>query len=267
MSLPCFCVRGFTWRSLHATLAVVATVPLLTTITSGALYRFSRAVLLYEKPSVQFLLSIHTLSFLSLHTVYPIILGLLALALFVTSLPLSPMSTLVTSPSLANLRALLPASLTRRTLHRTGTLLIGSPFLTTALTGMAWTVSRYYLHHTKDDAAWLMDLHQGGYTGSPVLYTAALAVLSLAAFVPGLMLTAPWRAAFPAPQPKDRVRYTMLAVKNAFEREEDTDTDEAHAAPSSHDHDHDVHIHADSDSASGDGNDTRPSGDESDAHG
>ena len=196
--------RRWTCRSLHATLAVVSIVPILVTVASGALYRFCRGVLHWEKASCNVLLSLHTLSFLRLHTVYPILVAILSVALLLTSLPLRPLSSLLTSPSLASLRAvLLPDTLTRRTLHRTLTLLIAGPFLITALTGLVWTVFRHYLGATKEEAAPMMGFHQGGYTGlSPVLYTAVLGVLSFVAFVPGLMLTSAWRAAFPATRRK-----------------------------------------------------------------
>ena len=260
--LPGFCLRGWTLRRLHSTLALVTSLPLLSTVVTGVSYRFCRNALGFEKSSVHWLLSVHTLSFLSLHTLYPPLLSLLTLALMLTAFPLGPLAASLTTltsrllPSLSSSsssprppppRSSSPSSpsslslprLTPRLLHRYLTLALLPPLLSTALTGLLWTLSRHYLHQPKEAAAYLMAIHQGSYTGSPVAYTLSLGLLSVVALAPGVMLMGWWKrwvsgslvgggvgGVGTGGRGGDGVMYTMLNVKNAFEREEDDEEEE-----------------------------------------
>ena len=264
--------------------------PLLLTALTGVAYRVSRNVLGYEKPSVSWLMSVHTLSFLSLHALYPVLLALLTLALMATAFPLGPVAASLTS-LLSSLLSLLSSSssssristprtpltpssptsptsptslspspssssssssssplltlprLTPRLLHRYLTLLLFPPLLATTLTGLLYTLSRHYLHHPRETYHPLLAIHQGDYTSSPVAYTTGLALLVVAGVVPGVMLMGWWRkwvggrgvggggGGGGVGGVGGGVRYTMLAVKHAFEREDD-DEEEVMGGPS-----------------------------------
>jgi hypothetical protein len=169
-----------TSRWLHSTLAIIGVVPIFVTIISEG-----EGV---DKAWVQWLMSVHTLSFLSLHTVYPVVVALLVLALMTSALPLTNAATFLAAPSWTALQGFIPRFDSPRALHRTMTVFVAVPLSLTTMTGMVWTISRYYLNQSKGDAAYLMELHQGALWMSPVIYTGVLFLLCYFALFPGVLL-------------------------------------------------------------------------------
>ena len=228
----------WTFRYIHSTVALVAVLPLLLTLLTGFAYRFSRGVLHSEKANVKWLLDLHSMSTLSLHTVYPLLVALLTLIMAATGMPLGSLAK-----ALQRLRAgrsgvwsafvSLPNKYNLRTAHRMSTTLLMLPLSLTALTGAVWTVQQHYLGYSHDDSGWLMAIHQGSYLApdsrGPVFYTALLLLLTLPALLSGVTLLPQWSewrgagggARGGAAQSGRGVRYTMLSVKQAFEGDED----------------------------------------------
>ena len=177
------------WRSLHTWLGVAAFLPLLLTISSGFAYRLLRDGVGVGKPSVQWLMAVHTLSLLSLQAVYPLLVAVFAFGLALSSLPMRPIRRLLAAPSLTRLRALLiPDVWSARTQHRALTMGLTLPLLLTAVTGAVWTIQRHWLGAAKADVRYLMAIHQGSMFGSALLYTSLVFGLSLLGLLPGLML-------------------------------------------------------------------------------
>ena len=195
------------WRWTHTWLGVAACLPLFVTIATGFLYRFGRDVLGFSKPSMQWLMAVHSLSILSLQHLYPLLMAVVAFALVLTSLPLRPFQQLAANPSLLSLRRfLLPDTWTPRTQHRALTLVLAAPLLLSAVTGAVWTVQKHWLGMGKADIGYLMGIHQGSVFGSALLYTAALFLLSCLALTPGLLLVPSLAAAFTPRQPLAKQR-------------------------------------------------------------
>ena len=232
-----------TWtaRYLHSTFAVVAALPLLSTLLTGFAYRFSRGVLQSDKADVSWLMDLHTMSTVSLHTVYPLLVALATLFMAATGIPLSSLGK-----AWQRLRAgragvwvalvSLPTKFNVRALHRISTSLLLLPLSLTAVTGAVWTVQQHYLGYAREQSSWLLHLHQGNWLASgsrgPVMYTALLFLLTLPALLSGLTLLPLWTVWGSAGAAGGErgvggvragggVRYTMLSVKQAFEGEED----------------------------------------------
>ena len=226
----------WTFRYIHSAVAVVAVLPLLLTLVTGFAYRFSRGVLGSEKANVKWLMDLHTMSTLSLHSLYPLLVATVTLVMAAKGMPLGSLakawhrlragrggawSALVSLPSKYNLR----------TLHRGSTALLALPLSATALTGALWTVQQQWFGYPREQSSWLMHIHQGSYlTGDsrgPVLYTAALFLLTLPALLSGFTMLPAWgewrgvEGKAGAAQSSRGVKYTMLSVKQAFEGEED----------------------------------------------
>ena len=229
----------WTFRYIHSTIAVVAVLPLLLTLLTGFAYRFSRGVLHSEKANVKWLMDLHTMSTLSLHTVYPLLVALLTCIMAATGVQLGSLAK-----ALQRLRAgragawsaviSLPTKYNLRTVHRISTTLLLLPLALTALTGAVWTVQQHYLAYPREQSSWLMYIHQGSYLSEirgPVIYTASLLLLTLPALLSGLTLLPLWRQWRSGTASRSRggggiqsgggVRYTMLSVKQAFEGDDD----------------------------------------------
>ena len=189
---------AWTSRSIHSALALPIIAPLLLTILTGFTYRFARNVLHYDKPDVQWLMSLHSMSIAGLGGIYPLLVTAAVVAAAVTGVPLSLIGT-VWRRIMAGRRDVLtgvvglPTALSLRFLHRVVTAAIAGPLLVTALTGGVWTVQQYYLGHTRKQSGYLMGLHQGSFTGSTVLYTAVLFVCTLVALGTGFTLIPLWQ--------------------------------------------------------------------------
>lgn len=186
----------WTSRSIHSAVALPIIAPLLLTILTGFTYRFTRNVLHYDKSTVQWLLSLHTMSLVGLGAVYPLLVTSAVVVAAVTGVPLSSMGTVWRRLMAGNWDVVtgvigLPTTLNARVVHRAVTATVMLPLLVTALTGAVWTVQQYYLGHTRSQLAYLMSLHQGDFTGSVVVYTGVLLVLTLIALGTGGTLIPP----------------------------------------------------------------------------
>ena len=233
-----FSPSTWTFRFIHSTVALLAVLPLLLTLVTGFAYRFSRGVLHSEKADVKWLLELHSMSTLSLHSVYPLLVALLTFVMAASGMPLGSLAK-----AWQRLRAgrsgvwsafvSLPTKYNLRTVHRLSTTILVLPLCITALTGAVWTVQQQYLSYPREQSSWLMYIHQGGYLASdsrgPVLYTALLLLLTLPALLSGVTLLPQWsewrgvvggRGAGGV-QSGRGVKYTMLSVKQAFEGGED----------------------------------------------
>ena len=182
-------------RSIHSALALPLVAPLLLTISTGFGYRFARNVLQYERSSVQWLMSLHSMSIVWLGGVYPLLVAAAVLTAAVTGVPLSSIGTVWRRFRAGHRGDVLtgviglPDAFSLRFVHRTITACFLLPLVLTSLTGAVWTVQQYYLGHTRKQSSYLMDLHQGTQlTGSPVAYTAVLFVSTLVALASGYTL-------------------------------------------------------------------------------
>ena len=184
---------AWTARYLHSTLALPILLPLLITITTGFAYRFARNTLDYPKPSVHWLLSLHTGSIAGLAALYPLIVAALLLALAVTGAQLSSLAVMARRLAAGRWDVWTgvvgwPAVWSWRLVHRGVTAVVMAPLMLTAVTGAVWTVQQYWLGYGRKESGWLMSLHQGGFIGSTVGYTGVVFVLTLVALGTGITL-------------------------------------------------------------------------------
>ena len=186
----------WTSRTVHSALALPLLAPLALTVATGFAYRFARAVLHVDKGSVQWLLSLHSMALLGLGAVYPPLVAALVLATSATGLWLSSIGTVVRRLMAGNYDIVtgvvgLPSAPSFRVVHRGVTATINALLVLSAVTGAVWTVQQYWLGYTRKQSGYLMGLHQGSFTGSPVVYTGVLCAFTSVALASGYNLV-PW---------------------------------------------------------------------------
>ena len=205
------CLDRLTARKLHNALALVCILPLTLSVLTGLLYRISRNVFLVEKSSVVWLMRVHTLRIVGLHSVWPLLLAVLTVLLILSALPLTAIGTAVRSvlslcrkkasqyrsapivlsaPSGAStlavcccgrrLASMLPAACNSRAVHRWLGLALALPLGTSAVTGAAYTwLVEWRGADQEETAKYWMRLHQGSYLGPSQLYVAILGTMML----------------------------------------------------------------------------------------
>lgn len=184
---------AWTARSLHSAIALPIILPLLITITTGFLYRFVRNVLQYPKPSVQWLLSLHTASIAGLGAIYPLLVATAILLLSTTGASLSSLAVMGRRLMAGRLDVWTgvvgwPVVVNSRLVHRGVTAMGMAPLVLTAVTGAVWTVQHYWMGYSRKELKYLMGLHQGSFMSSTVIYTAVVFVFTLVMLGTGITL-------------------------------------------------------------------------------
>lgn len=172
--------------ALHRTMALVFALPLLVSTVTGLTYRVGRYWFGMSKETGGIVLSIHEGRYLGemVSPVYVLILGLGGLVLLGTGVWMLTrrMPPLPPSPRKSQI-----------SLHRTLAAIFALPFLLTTVTGIAFRLCQDWAGWTKEEAKWIMDLHQGTWLGSDLraYYILVIGLGILALIFTGLSLINP----------------------------------------------------------------------------
>lgn len=179
--------------ALHRTMALVFALPLLVSTVTGLTYRVGRYWFGMSKETGGIVLSIHEGSYLGemLTPVYVLLVGLGGVILLGTGVWLLTrrMPPLPPSPRRSQVR-----------LHRTLALIFALPFFLTTMTGMMFRICQAWFGWTKQDAKFLMDLHQGTWLGTDLraYYVLVVGLGILSVLFTGLSLINPPASARPS---------------------------------------------------------------------
>lgn len=167
-------------------MALVFALPLLISTVTGLTYRVGRYWFGMSKETGGIVLSIHEGGYLGemLSPVYVLIVGLGGLVLLGSGVWLLSrrMPPLPPSPRKSQI-----------SLHRTLAAIFALPFLLTTVTGIGYRLCQSWFGWTKEEAKWIMDLHQGTWLGTDLraYYILVIGLGFLALIMTGLTLINP----------------------------------------------------------------------------
>eukprot|EP00457_Paulinella_chromatophora_P013501 gb/GEZN01013810.1/.p1 GENE.gb/GEZN01013810.1/~~gb/GEZN01013810.1/.p1 ORF type:complete len:247 (+),score=30.61 gb/GEZN01013810.1/:66-806(+) len=223
----------------HRMLALATFIPLTLTVVSGMTYRICRQWLHMEKKSVVWLMGIHQMSLFGLQNIYPLLVGLLLLAMATSGLGMMGFRNAAWFCCGLGNCPVRPSN-NARSLHRFSTTVLLVPMLVTTLTGLLFALGRDALAFNEATLSLLMQIHQGSWTGSPAFYVLLNGCGFLTVMASGVAMTE-------LVQMKcgdaERERYHALNVlDSAFKFRSTTGdhTDAESEAPSDFEVDHDV---------------------------
>ena len=176
-------MTNLAFRKLHRKTALILFIPLLLTALTGIAYRLGRSWFGMSKDAAEIFLVIHQGEYLGdqLKPIYVILVGLGLLGMVVTGLIMTGL--------LGNTRPQkISPKLSFRTVHQLGAPIIFLPLVVSAISGIAYRVTRSYLGWTKDQAEIFMVIHQGEYLGDFLkpIYVLLVGLGLLAMLVTGL---------------------------------------------------------------------------------
>ncbi|BCX11214.1 MAG: hypothetical protein KatS3mg067_0152 [Thermosynechococcus sp.] len=168
-------------RHLHRQLAIALFLPLGLTVSTGLAYRLGRSWFNLSKDFGRAMMAIHTGSCLGewFSCIYMLLLSLAVVVLIASGFRLI-------NPRLLK-RGLSSAKRNIRVIHQYGALVLLLPLLISAITGVMYHLSRYWLGLPKERVAILLQIHEGAYLGAALkpLYVLLLGTALLLMFFTG----------------------------------------------------------------------------------
>jgi len=148
------------FRKLHRQIAPILFIPLLLSALTGIGYRICRSWFGMPKETAEIFMVIHQGTFLGkpLEPVYVSLVGLGLIGLVITGLVMIKKSRQSTSSQAQS-------KLSIRRIHSILAPIVFLPLLVSAVTGIAYRVSRSWLGLPKEQVEFLMKIHQGSYFG------------------------------------------------------------------------------------------------------
>jgi hypothetical protein len=217
------------FRTIHRRIAIAMSVPIIMTIGTGFTYRFARNVLSVDKQSVKWLMSVHVMSVWGIQSIYPLIVGLSMIGLIIAGLPMTPIrmgcqsmyQSIVQSLNRSSKpnNSILQTSYVSMT-HQWFGLIAAIPLSISSLTGIVWTLHKYWLTDSDsltDKSRTLKDLmsyHQGSIYGSSAVYCSIIFMLSLPVIISGCLMLPYMRRFRSSNQSFDQSKYSMLGAAN-----------------------------------------------------
>lgn len=152
--------RSREFRKLHRRIAPILFIPLLLSALTGVAYRLARSWLGMPKDTAKIFMAIHQGTFLGkpLEPVYVSLVGLGLVGLVITGLVMLKTSRKSTSSKAQS-------KLTFRRIHSILAPIVFLPLLVSAVTGIAYRVSRSWFGLPEEQVELLMKIHQGSYFG------------------------------------------------------------------------------------------------------
>lgn len=154
------------FRILHNRIALVLLPLLLVSALTGIFYRVGRSWFKMSDENGELVRAIHEGAYLGpwLNPIYVLITGGGLMFLIITGITMwrrRDLPGFSAKGTAAGVSSSLPPRRTFRWFHRIVSMVLVLPLAVTALTGMGYRLSQSWLGWTKDDAKWLMDIHQG----------------------------------------------------------------------------------------------------------
>jgi uncharacterized iron-regulated membrane protein len=142
-----------TFRTLHRKVALVAMPFLAVSAVTGLTYRVGRNWFAMSDETGAVVRAVHAGKYLGdvLSPLYVLLVGVCLIALVGSG------ATMIRRRR----GAARPPTRNWRWLHRTVAIVLGLPLLVTALTGIGFWLTQSWLGWSKEQAQWLMDIHQG----------------------------------------------------------------------------------------------------------
>ncbi|RMH64581.1 MAG: PepSY domain-containing protein [Cyanobacteria bacterium J003] len=170
-------------RHLHRQLAIALFLPLGLTACTGLAYRLGRSWFNLSKDFGRAMMAIHTGSCLGewFSCVYMLLLSWAVVVLIVSGFRLINPRLLKRRLSSAK------RNIKVRVIHQYGALFLLLPLLISAITGVMYHLSRYWLGLPKERVAILLQVHEGAYLGAGLkpLYVLLLGMALLLMFFTG----------------------------------------------------------------------------------
>ncbi len=143
-----------TLRTIHRKAALVAMPLLAVSAATGLAYRVGRNWFAMSDETGEFVRAIHAGKYLGdvLSPLYVLLVGACLIGLVGSGATMIRRRRAATSS---------PPARNVRWLHRTVAIVLALPLLATALTGMGFWLTQSWLGWSKEQAQWLLDIHQG----------------------------------------------------------------------------------------------------------